>query len=90
MENQKIDTQKIDTHPRPSLPAPSRVLPLDLPLSPDYPSVLLEESFVGFLMGLIDGCRLAQLMIDYDIEVATARTFTIKKVDADCFQEDEL
>ncbi len=39
---------------------------------------------------LIDGTRLAQLMIDYDIGVATARTFTIKRMDTDYFQEDEV
>jgi restriction system protein len=38
---------------------------------------------------LIDGLQLAQLMIDYDIGVATARTYTVKKTDLDYFVEDE-
>ena len=37
---------------------------------------------------LIDGRRLAQLMIDHDIGVATARSFILKKVDLDYFDED--
>lgn len=37
---------------------------------------------------LIDGQQLAQLMIDYDVGVATARTYTIKKIDSDYFLED--
>jgi restriction system protein len=38
---------------------------------------------------LIDGRRLAELMIDHDIGVATARTYTIKRLDLDYFVEDE-
>ena len=38
---------------------------------------------------LIDGRRLAQLMIDHDIGVATARSYVLKKVDLDYFDEDE-
>jgi restriction system protein len=38
---------------------------------------------------LIDGRRLAQLMIDHGIGVTTARTYTIKKLDLDYFVEDE-
>lgn len=36
---------------------------------------------------LIDGSKLAQLMIEYDIGVATAKTYTIKKIDSDYFVE---
>lgn len=36
---------------------------------------------------LIDGQQLAQLMIDYDVGVATARTYTIKRVDSDYFMD---
>jgi restriction system protein len=37
---------------------------------------------------LIDGRQLAQLMIDHDIGVATARSFVVKKVDLDYFDEE--
>lgn len=36
---------------------------------------------------LIDGKQLSQLMIDYDVGVATARTYTIKKIDTDYFMD---
>jgi restriction system protein len=39
---------------------------------------------------LIDGQRLADLMIDHNIGVATARTYTIKRLDSDYFVEDEV
>ena len=38
---------------------------------------------------LIDGKQLAQLMIDYDIGVAMAQTYTVKRVDLDYFVEEE-
>lgn len=38
---------------------------------------------------LIDGKQLAQLMIDYNVGVATARTYTIKKIDGDYFVDVE-
>lgn len=38
---------------------------------------------------LIDGRQLAELMIDHDIGVATARTYIIKRLDLDYFVEDE-
>jgi predicted helicase len=38
---------------------------------------------------LIDGQQLAQLMIDYNVGVATARTYTIKKIDSDYFMDAE-
>ncbi len=38
---------------------------------------------------LIDGKRLAELMIDYNIGVTTNRTYLIKKPDSDYFAEDE-
>ncbi len=37
---------------------------------------------------LIDGRRLAELMIEHDIGVGTARAFTFKKLDLDYFDED--
>jgi restriction system protein len=36
---------------------------------------------------LIDGKRLAQLMIDFEVGVATARTYHVKRVDSDYFEE---
>jgi restriction system protein len=38
---------------------------------------------------LIDGAQLSQLMIDYNIGVTTARTYTIKKIDSDYFMESD-
>jgi restriction system protein len=38
---------------------------------------------------LIDGQQLAQLMIDYNVGVATSRTYTIKKIDTDYFLDAE-
>jgi hypothetical protein len=37
---------------------------------------------------LIDGKRLAELMIDFDLGVATARTYHVKKIDSDYFDEE--
>src|SRR4051812_20634277 len=36
---------------------------------------------------LIDGDQLAELMIDHDVAVTTARTYAVKKVDLDFFAE---
>ena len=36
---------------------------------------------------LIDGRRLAELMIDFEVGVVTARTFHVKRVDSDYFEE---
>jgi restriction system protein len=36
---------------------------------------------------LIDGKRLAQLMIDFEVGVATSRTYHVKRVDSDYFEE---
>jgi restriction system protein len=38
---------------------------------------------------LIDGRRLAELMIDHGVGVATARTFAVQKIDLDYFDEGE-
>jgi restriction system protein len=38
---------------------------------------------------LIDGIRLAELMIDHGIGVETAHTYVIKKVDLDFFSDEE-
>lgn len=38
---------------------------------------------------LIDGSRLAELMIDHDIGVTTAHTYTVKRIEQDYFMEEE-
>lgn len=42
----------------------------------------------GFKIILIDGKRLAQLMIDHNVGVSTMKTYEIKRVDSDYFIED--
>ncbi len=37
---------------------------------------------------LIDGRRLAELMIDHDVGVTTVQTYRVKRVDSDYFEED--
>jgi len=37
---------------------------------------------------LIDGRRLAELMIDFEVGVATARTYYVKRIDSDYFDEE--
>jgi restriction system protein len=37
---------------------------------------------------LIDGTRLAQLMIDFNVGVSTAQVYALKRVDSDYFSED--
>ena len=36
---------------------------------------------------LIDGRRLAQFMIDFEVGVSTARTYSVKRIDSDYFEE---
>ena len=36
---------------------------------------------------LIDGRRLAELMVDFEVGVATARTYHVRRVDSDYFEE---
>ena len=36
---------------------------------------------------LIDGRRLAELMIDFEVGVTTARTYHVKRVDSDYFED---
>ncbi len=49
----------------------------------DYAEGIKDLKFV-----LVDGDMLAQQMIDYDIGVSTDDTFSLKKIDADYFEED--
>jgi restriction system protein len=39
---------------------------------------------------LIDGARLAELMFEYGIGVATLNTYAIKRIDSDFFEEEIL
>lgn len=39
-------------------------------------------------VALIDGAQLAQLMIDFDVGVSPERTYQVKKIDSDYFEED--
>lgn len=39
---------------------------------------------------LVDGEKLAKLMIEYDLGVSTLNTYPIKKIDSDFFDEDAL
>jgi restriction system protein len=51
------------------------------------------EEYVGRIerrIVLIDGKRLTGLMIDHDIGVSTARSYTVKKLDTDYFTEEEV
>jgi restriction system protein len=45
-------------------------------------------SIIDSKVVLIDGDRLAQLMIDYDIGVSKIKSYAIKKIDTDYFAED--
>jgi restriction system protein len=37
---------------------------------------------------LIDGLRLAQLMIDFNVGISTTQTYFVKRIDTDYFIED--
>jgi restriction system protein len=45
---------------------------------------------IGRRIVLIDGRRLVQLMIQYDLGVATARSYLVKKLDHDYFEEEGI
>jgi restriction system protein len=44
---------------------------------------------ISYKIVLIDGPRLAELLIDHDVGVAAARTYVVKKIDLDYFEEGE-
>src|SRR5690606_8655982 len=50
----------------------------------DYVNVI-EKKIV-----LIDGERLAQLMIDYNVGVSEVASYTIKRIDTDYFEEEDV
>jgi restriction system protein len=43
-------------------------------------------SKIGSKIVLIDGSRLAELMIDFGVAVATDATYTVKRIDNDFFE----
>ncbi len=49
------------------------------------PDAVSYVSNIDYKIVLIDGTRLAELMIDYDVGVSTVTTYQIKKVDNDYF-----
>jgi restriction system protein len=42
---------------------------------------------IDYKIILIDGARLANLMIEHNVGVSTATTYEVKKIDSDFFQE---
>ena len=51
----------------------------------DFTKAAKEYDAAGFKIILIDGKRLAQLMIDHNVGVSTVKTYEIKRVDSDYF-----
>ena len=53
----------------------------------DFTKAAKDYDAAGFKIILIDGKRLAQLMIDHNVGVSTVKTYEIKRVDSDYFIE---
>ena len=51
----------------------------------DFTKAAKDYDAAGFKIILIDGERLAQLMIDHNVGVSTVKTYEIKRVDSDYF-----
>ena len=51
-------------------------------------AVIQEEAQAYASVVLIDGLRLAQLMIDFNVGVSAAHTYEIKRIDSDYFAEE--
>ena len=54
----------------------------------DFTKAARDYDAAGFKIILIDGKRLAQLMIDHNVGVSTMKIYEIKRVDSDYFIED--
>ena len=54
----------------------------------DFTKAAKDYDAAGFKIILIDGKRLAQLMIDHNVGVSTVKTYEIKRVDSDYFIAD--
>ncbi len=50
-------------------------------------SLLLYALMIDSKIILIDGNRLAELMIDYDVGVSTVASYEVKRIDTDYFEE---
>lgn len=59
----------------------------DSPRIPRPGSAVAYVEHIDPKVVLIDGRRLAQLMIDFEVGVSTARTYSVKRVDSDYFEE---
>ena len=51
------------------------------------PDAIPDVDHIDPKVVLIDGRRLAELMIDFEIGVSTARTYHVKRIDSDYFEE---
>ena len=56
----------------------------------DFTKAAKDYDAAGFKIILIDGKRLAQLMIDHNVGVSTVKTYEIKRVDSDYFIEEVI
>ena len=54
----------------------------------DFTKAAKDYDAAGFKIILIDGKRLAQLMIDHNVGVSTVKTYEVKRIDSDYFIED--
>lgn len=54
----------------------------------DFTKAAKDYDAAGFKIILIDGKRLAQLMIDHNVGVSTVKTYEVKRVDSDYFIQD--
>ena len=57
-------------------------------ITSDFTKAARDFVAAGFKIILIDGKRLAQLMIDHNVGVSTVKTYEIKRVDSDYFFEE--
>ena len=51
------------------------------------PIPTFQELMLPVLTILIDGTRLAELMIEHDIGMTTTRTIALKRIDSNYFEE---
>ena len=56
----------------------------------DFTKAAKDYDAAGFKIILIDGKRLAQLMIDHNVGVSTVKTYEIKRVDSNYFFEEVI
>ena len=51
-------------------------------------AIAFVEKNLNYKIVLIDGTRLAELMIEYELGVSTQYTYHVKQIDSDYFLED--